>query len=101
MRRNHRSRSLSLLGKADDGDMPSPFHGHCQLTLMTHAISGNAARNDTPPLRQEIPEQAGILEIDRRFIQTKSAGTPSLKQPTAAATFVITSIHTASSYAWH
>jgi hypothetical protein len=81
--------------------MPSPFHGHCQLALMTHAISRNAAWNDPPPLGQKIPEQAGILEIDRRFIQTKSAGTPSLKQPTAASTFVFTSIHTASSYAWH
>ena len=40
------------------GDMPSPLDGHCQFTLMAHAIPGNAARNDPPPLRQKIPQEA-------------------------------------------
>jgi hypothetical protein len=79
MHRNRQARALSLLSKADDGDMPSPLDGHRQLTLMTHAISGDATRNDPPPLSQKVPEQAGIFEIDRRFIQTKSTGTSSLK----------------------
>jgi hypothetical protein len=79
MHRNRRSRSLSLLGKADNGDMPSPLDGHRQFTLMTHTIPGNAARNNAPALRQKISEQTGVFEINRRLFQAKSAGTPSLK----------------------
>jgi hypothetical protein len=59
--------------------MPSPLDGYRQFTLMPHAIAGNPTWDDASPLRQKVPKQSGILEIDRRFLQTKPAGTPSLK----------------------
>jgi len=59
--------------------MPRSLDGHRQFTLMPHTIPGNTTRNDTPTLSQKVSEQAGILEIDRYLIQTKSTGTSSLK----------------------
>jgi hypothetical protein len=79
MHRNRLSRSLSLLSKADDRDMSSPLDGHRQFTLVTHAIPGNAARNDPSSLRQKIPEEPGVFKVDRQFIQTKSTGASPLK----------------------
>jgi hypothetical protein len=85
---------LSLLGKTDDGDMASPFDRHRQLTLMTHAISRNAAWHDPATLRQEIPQQPGILKINRCLIQAKPAGPPSLKQPASTSTtFAVIALH--------
>ena len=66
--------------------MPGPLDCHGQFTLMAHTVSGNPARDNPPPFRQKIPQQTGILEIDRRLIQTKPAGTPALEQPPASAT---------------
>jgi hypothetical protein len=59
--------------------MPSPLDGHCQFTLMAHAIPGNTARNDSSPLRQKIPKKPCVFKVDRRLFQAESAGTPSLE----------------------
>jgi hypothetical protein len=87
---------LSLLGEADDGDMPSSLDSHRQFTLMPHAIAGNPTWNNTSSLRQKVPKKSGILKINRRFLQTKSAGTPPLEQPSTAtttSTVIFISIH--------
>jgi hypothetical protein len=85
---------LSLLGEADDGDMPSPLDGYRQFTLMPHAIARNPTWNNTSSLRQKVPKKSGILKINRRFLQTKSAGTPPLEQPsTTTPTVIFISIH--------
>jgi len=59
--------------------MPSPLDSHRQFTLMAHAIPGNAARNDPPSLRQEIPKKPGVFKVDRYLFQAESTGTPSLE----------------------
>jgi hypothetical protein len=74
--------------------MSGPLDRNGQLTLMTHAVSGNAARNDPAALRQKIPEQAGILKVNRRLVQAKPAGPSSLKQPAPApTTLAVASLH--------
>jgi hypothetical protein len=78
------SRSLSLLGEADQGNVPSPLDRYGQLTLVAQAITGNPARHDPPPFSQKIPQQPGILKIDCALVQAEPAGAPPLEQPPAA-----------------
>jgi hypothetical protein len=60
------------------------------------AISGNAAWDDSSALSQKIPQQADILEVNRRLIDTKPARLAALKKPTASASAIpaISSFHT-------
>jgi hypothetical protein len=51
--------------------MPSPLDGGRQFSLVSHAIAGDAPRNDPAPLSEKVSEQPDIFEIDRRFINTK------------------------------
>jgi len=74
--------------------MSSPLDRDRQLTLMARTVPGNPARNNAPPLGQEIPEQPGILEIDRCLIYAKSARPSSLEQTASASpTFAVISFH--------
>jgi hypothetical protein len=74
--------------------MSGPLDCDCQFTLMPHAVSGNPARDNASALRQKISEKSGILEIDRRLLNTKPARPSALKQPaSASATFAVIPFH--------
>jgi hypothetical protein len=46
---------------------------------MTQAIAGDATRNDPSALREKIPQQPGVFEIDCCLVQAKPAGPAPLK----------------------
>jgi hypothetical protein len=64
---------------------------------MAQAIAGNAARDDTPALGQEIPQEPDIFEIDGTFFNAKPARPTTLKKPAAAATSAAIAPSTAAS----
>src|SRR5215213_3409146 len=64
--------------------MTGALDRHRQFPLMAHAVARNPAGHNAPPLGEKIPQQSGILEINRRLFQAKPAGPPSLKQPPAS-----------------
>jgi hypothetical protein len=66
--------------------MSSSLNGGRQFTLMAETIAGNAARNNASPLRQKIPQESHVLEINGAFLDTKPAGSAALKKPPGAAT---------------
>src|SRR5690349_9985734 len=63
-----------------------------QFPLMPHAVTGNPAWHNASPLGEKVPQQSGILEINRRLFQAKPAGPPPLEQPPAAST-TFSSVH--------
>jgi hypothetical protein len=64
--------------------MPGPLDRRRQLALMAEAIARNPARDDASALRQKIPQETDILEINGAFLDAKPAGPAPLKESSAA-----------------
>jgi hypothetical protein len=80
--------------------MPRPLHRRRQLALMAEAVAGNPAGDDASTLRQEIPQETHILEINGAFFNAKPAGPPSLEKSSAAPT-VTPSAAASSTFTFH
>jgi len=90
---------LPLFGETNQCNMSGPLYRRRQLALMAEAIARNPARDDASPLRQKIPQQTDILEIDGAFFDAKPAGPAPLKKSPAASS--VTSSTAASATASH
>src|SRR5439155_21734075 len=52
------------LGVGQEGRLPGGLDGHGHVALVAVAVAGGAAGLDLGPLRQEAPEQVGVLVVD-------------------------------------
>jgi len=72
--------------------VPSPLDGSRQFALVPQAIAGDAPRDNPTPLSEKVSQQPDIFEIDRPFINTKPARSPTLKKPSAPTAFSVSAL---------
>jgi hypothetical protein len=68
-------------GNREESNVPRPFNGLGNLTLMLGAVAGYPAWNDLAPLADEVAQSSGILIIyGYLFIGAETAYLPALKR---------------------
>jgi hypothetical protein len=62
-----------------------PLDSGRQFTLVPHTITRDAPRDNPASLSEKVSQKSNIFEIDRPFVDTKSARPAALKKPSTTA----------------